>query len=103
MKNSVGIFLLGAALAVGLVSAAAIVTVCFTKTDNKKIAAFDRAAKLAADTATNVTRSKIVRVKGSASQKVRSDYGSWSGSVATAAATREEALIKLSAAEKKIE
>ena len=103
MKNSVGIFLLGAALAVGLVSSAVVVTVYITKTDNKKIAAFDKAAKLAADTATNVTRSKIIRVKGSASQKVRSDYGSWSGSVATAAPTREEALVKLSAAEKKIE
>ena len=103
MKNSVGIFLLGASLALGLVSAAVIVTVCAVKDNNKKIAAFDRAAKLAADTATNVTRSKVVRVKGSASQMVRSDYGSWSGSVAVAAATREEALVKLEAAEKQIE
>lgn len=102
MKNSVGIFLLGASLSLGLVAAAIIVTVFAVKDNNKKIAAFDRATKLAADTATNVTRSKVIRVKGSASQMVRSDYGSWSGSVAAAAATREEALIKLSAAEKKV-
>ena len=103
MKNSVGIFLLGAALAVGLVSAAAIITVCITKADNKKIAAFDKAVGTASKTALKMTRSETIRVKGTASRTVRSDQGTWSGSVATAAATREEALIKLSAAEKKIE
>lgn len=91
MKKSVGIFLLGAALALGLVLAAFITSKYF-----------NNAAKLASRTALKVSRSETIRVKGSASQMVRSDYGSWGGSVAVAAPTREEAVVKLSAAEKKV-
>jgi len=80
MKKSIGMFLLGATLAFGLACAAYIVS---------------RAA-------VKVSRSETIRVKGSASQLVRSDYGSWSGSVAAAAPTQEEAAVKLSAAEKQI-
>ena len=80
MKKSIGMFLLGATLAFGLACAAYIVS---------------RAA-------VKVSRSETIRVKGSASQRVRSDYGSWSGSVAVAAPTQAEAAVKLSAAEKQV-
>jgi len=91
MKKNVGIFLLGASLALGLVLAAFIVSKYFNK-----------AAALASNTALKVSHSETIRVKGSASKEVRSDYGSWSGSVAAAAPTSQEAVIKLNAAEKKI-
>ena len=80
MKKSIGMFLLGATLAFGLACAAYIVS---------------RAA-------VKVSRSETIRVKGSASQRVRSDHGSWSGSIAVAAPTQEAAAVKLSAAEKQI-
>ena len=102
MKNGIGIFLLGAALALGLVSAAAIVSFYAHKGDRGKLAAFNKAVGLVSDTALKMSRSKIIRVKGSASQKVRSDYGSWSGGVSVAAPTREEAAVRLAEAEKRI-
>lgn len=80
MKKSLGMFLLGATLAFGLACAAYIVS---------------RAA-------VKVSRSETIRVKGSASQLVSSDFGSWSGSVAVAAPTMEGAAAKLNAAEKQI-
>ena len=102
MKKNVGIFLLGAALALGVVLAAFIVSRYAYKGDRDKINALKDVTKVASRTALKVSRSETIRVKGSASQTVRSDYGSWSGSVAVAAPTREEAVVKLSAAEKKI-
>lgn len=80
MKKSLGMFLLGATLAFGLACAAYIVS---------------RAA-------VKVTRSETIRVKGSASQLVSSDFGSWSGGIAVAAPTMEAAAQKLTAAEKEI-
>ena len=80
MKKSLGMFLLGATLAFGLACAAYIVS---------------RAA-------VKVSRSETIRVKGSASQLVNSDYGSWSGGIAVASPTMEEAAKKLTEAEKQI-
>ena len=80
MKKSLGMFLLGATLAFGLACAAYIVS---------------RAA-------VKVSHSETIRVKGSASQLVSSDYGSWSGSIAVAAPTMAEASNKLTEAEKQI-
>jgi len=80
MKKSIGMFLLGATLAFGMACA----------------------AYIASRAAVKVSRSETIRVKGSASQLVSSDYGSWSGNIAVAAPTQEAAAAKLSAAEKQI-
>ena len=80
MKKSIGMFLLGATLAFGLACA----------------------AYIASRAAIKMSRAETIRVKGSASQLVRSDYGTWSGNVAVAAPTQEGAALRLSAAEKQI-
>ncbi len=78
MKKNIGMFLLGAAIAVGLIVSAAI----------------------AYRAALRVSHSESIRVKGSASQRVRSDFGIWRGSISVAAPSLEEAAEKLEAAEK---
>ena len=80
MKKSIGMFLLGATLAFGLACA----------------------AYIASRAALKMSRAETIRVKGSASQMVRSDFGTWSGNVAVAAATQDIASTRLSAAEKQI-
>ena len=113
MKNNVGIFLLGAALALGLVSSAAIVAVCITNISNRKLAAIDKTAtrKLAAidkavgtasKTALKVTHSETIKVKGSASKMVDSDFGTWRGEVAACAVDRNAALELLDKTKQKI-
>ena len=102
MKNNVGIFLLGATLALGLVSAASIVTVCLYRADNKKVNAFNRAVGTASKTALKMSRSETIRVKGSASKKVHSDFGSWHGEVAVYAVDRNAALELLEKTKKRI-
>jgi len=102
MKKNVGIFLLGAALALGVVLAAFIVSRYSYRSNSNSVKAFNGAVRTASRTALKVSRSETIRVKGSASQTVDSDFGSWSGSVAVAAPTRQEAVIKLNEAEKSI-
>jgi len=80
MKKSIGMFLLGATLAFGLACA----------------------AYIASRAAIKMSRAETIRVKGSASQLVRSDFGTWRGSVAVASATMDAASLRLSAAEKQI-
>ena len=80
MKKSIGMFLLGATLAFGLACA----------------------AYIASRAAIKMSRAETIRVKGSAAQQVRSDFGIWSGSVSVAAPAQEAAALRLSEAEKQI-
>ena len=103
MNKNTAICLFGATLSAGLIAAAIPSAIILLKSDRGKIRSFDKAVNTASKTALKMTRSETIRVKGSASQMVDSDYGSWSGSFAVAAPTREEAIIKLNEAEKTIE
>ena len=102
MNKNTALCTFGATLSAGLIAAAIPTAVILLKSDNNKIRAFDKAVGTASKTALKMTRSETIRVKGSASQIVDSDFGSWSGSVAVAAPTRQEAIIKLNEAEKTI-
>ena len=102
MKNNAALCLFGATLAAGLIAAAIPTAIILVRGERNKVAAFDKAVGTASKTALKMTRSETIRVKGSASRRVASNYGSWSGHVAVSAPTFDEAAIKLDAAEKKI-
>ena len=102
MKSNAALCLFGATLSLGLIATAVPSVLILVRSDRRKVDAFDRAVGTASKTALKMTRSETIRVKGSASRRVISNYGSWSGSVSVTAPTFDEAALKLDAAEKKI-
>ena len=73
MKKSIAMFLLGATLAFGLALSASII----------------------ANAAVKVTKKDMIRVKGSAVKNVRSDFGTWNGSISVTDLSTPQAYARL--------